>query len=295
MRTNTFVSRLRLVPCPSVTLGAWLPLLAIVAVGGCTSKHIASEEAADIRRVAVVTYVEPDEVRVYDRTGDQVGTGAEVAAGALGGVIGGAVAGAVEGVLSWKAIKASLGGEPQLLVQALGNEPMAPIIDRGVMAALGDLPALGPSDLERLGFTGAPSRRTSDGVPVHDYRPLMDRWNVDTVIELRLRHGLAAYADAPARPVVLGEAFVIDVVEDRVIMKGPVSSEASHTTARRIPELSAEQGLLYRRDIEEASRAVGTLVLAEFRTQAAGAVAAGGDASERAAAVLDDTDGAELP
>jgi hypothetical protein len=53
--------------------------------------------------------------------------------------------------------------------------------------------------------------------------------------------------------------------------------------------------LLYRRDIEEASRAVGTLVLAEFRTQAAGAVAAGGDASERAAAVLDDTDGAELP
>jgi hypothetical protein len=169
---------------------------------------------------------------------------------------------------------------------------MAPILDRGITAGLGNLPVLGPLDLQRVGFNQAPSRTTSDGIQVHDYRPLMDRWNIDTVIEIRLRHGLAAYAAAPARPIVLGDVFVIDVVEDRVIMKSTLSSENAPGTARHIPELAAAGGQLYREDIEAAARNVGAAVLSEFSAVSprGGATASrpgGSSALEPAAATAD--------
>jgi hypothetical protein len=273
------------------TAVGWLALVAVFTTG-CVSKHIETEQAADIRRVAVATYLESNEVLVYDRTGKQVGTEAEVAAGLLGGVIGGAIAGAVEGSLTWKAMQESFGGDPALLTKALGDQPLAPIIDRGVTAGLGTLPVLGPLDLERLGAADAPARRTSDGVPVHDYRPLMDRWDIDTVIEMRLNHGLAAYAAAPARPMVIGEVFVIDVVEDRVIMRSPLSSEHAYPSAHHVPELAADGAALYRQEIEAASRAFGGLVLNEFAavsrpTGAATSLSAGSNAAEPAAVALD--------
>lgn len=286
-------------PFRSARKAAVWVLLVVLAASGCPSRHIQLEQAVDIQRVAVATYLESDKVRIYDRTGSQVDTGTEVAAGVLAGAVGGAVVGAVEGALSAKAIGRSLGGDPATLSEALGDGPMAPIIDRGITAGLGDLPVLGPLDLERLGLTGAPSRTTSDGVRVHDYRPLMDRWDIDTVIEIRVGHGLAAYADAPARPVVLGTVFVIDVVEDRVIMKSTLSSENAHRSARRIPELAADGGSLYRQDIEAASRALGALVLGEFRTvpAQAGATASppgASDSLEPAAVSLDGPDEPEF-
>jgi hypothetical protein len=270
----------------------------VLAAGGCGSKQIEPEEAADIRRLAVVTYHESDELLVFDRTGSQVDTSVEVAAGLVGGAIGGAVVGAVEAVLASKAARRSLGGDPAALSGALRAEPMAPIIDRGITAGLGDLPALGPLDLQRLGFA-ASSRRTSDGVSVHDYRPLMDRWSIDTVVEIRARHGLAAYDSAPARPMVLAELFVIDVVEDRVIMQSTISSEDAYQSAHYIPELAAAGGALYRSDIEAASRALGGLVAAELRTAPATAGAksslpAGGDSFEAGAALGDESEGIEF-
>lgn len=237
-----------------------LGLLAILLVSvGCatTPQALKQEDIRGIRKLAIVTSLSDEDLKILDHT-EIMEQPAATQFGVLGVLM-------YAGIASAK-VKLALAGDPDSLRQAAADFPVKEVFDQNFVEAFPvSCEILSPQQVDALGTEEYPTCKSAKGKTIHDYSVLCKKLNVDTVLEIDFIHGLAV-CKGEKRPtaVVAADVSVLDIEENRLLMKKSISSDDYYIKGYTVDEFRANEAELFKKEILEAVRGFAHLVASEF-------------------------------
>jgi hypothetical protein len=228
-------------------------------MAGCatTPKSLKTEIMSSIKKLGVVTFLRDNKLKVFDHT--------DVSKKTYGGFMFGAIGGALEGlaiaVETNIRIRSSLGGDPNILIQELGEYRINEILEGKVSKKLSEKYVI--VNIEQ--FVNK-LRETKKGqkLKIEDYLDLCEKCEVDTMLKVDFDYGLATYAREKASAAITSNVSVYDVKTKTLLMKKDILSDWYFKKSRVIPEFSANAAELYKRDILEAMNALSLMVASDL-------------------------------
>ncbi len=246
---------------------AVLVVAAVVIMLGCGGlpKHLNSDESKDYSRLAIVTSMADKRLRMLNHSGIDRDYSSGFG-GALGGLLDALARKSIHKAHSALMSPESLGGQPQLLREALLDFDMKKCFDENFRRVfLLDKHIVGAQDLDSLGFHSFPELPVRRGAPGYDYSLLLDELSIDLVLEMQLTYGLATYGGGiKPSAVVVAELRVIDLDKNSIKMETAISSDLRYKKAYSIDEFRANGAEIFRREIVEAVEALARVVASEF-------------------------------
>jgi hypothetical protein len=228
-------------------------------MAGCatTPKTLDSETSMKIKKIGIVTILKDKEPRVFDRTG----ASKHYHGGYVFGAIGGALEGLAIGIETAVLIRASLGGDPDILRRKLGQYPINEIVQENITTKLSERYQV----VDAHQFLNA-LRVSKEGeeLKIEDYLDVCKKCEADTMLKVDLLYGLAAYAREKSSAAIIAKLFVYDVGTKTLLMEKEVLSDKYLKRSRVIPDFAAGDAELYKRDVHDAVNVLSVIVARDF-------------------------------
>ncbi len=236
------------------------PSLLIMSCSAPHPKVLQQGDIDDIKKLAVVTSLSKNELQVLDHSRMM-----EYSSTSQYGAVGGLLEGLVVGGMASGQIRSSLGGDPDSLRQVVSDLDAKTLFDDNFLSIFTvSFGIVGPQEVDsNIRLAEKPG---SESVADEKVRAaIYEKLRVDTVLEIDFVYGLAAYAGGLAPSAVIsGVVTVVDVQENKVVMKKRMSSDSYYKKHYTVEEFSADGGQLFRREIREAARGFAHIVASEF-------------------------------
>jgi len=244
------------------------PILALsVILSGCASKKnwIEYDRTNQIHKVAVLTRLMDEDIKIMDRTTDVWTEEKDNHAKnftVFGGLAGAAIWGLTEGAtLHAKAqqkIRTSLGGDPTELAKAARNLPVKDSIDKFLQETLKNKYEVVLLDQNQNdhSFQNANS--------ISEFLSISKQLAADTFILLEYNYGVAGYSDQKSSVSIVGKLLVYNVADGEKMLKRNLYSDMYFNKGRTVHEFAADDCKLFKEDLNNASKALAILVGNEF-------------------------------
>ncbi len=239
-------------------------LFVLLLMVGCatTSKSLGPEITSKIKKVGIVTVLKDKELRVFDHT--------EVYGKTYGGMMFGAIGGALEAVaLAIEAnirIKASLGGDPNLLRNQLREYSVSEVFFGNLSRRLSEKYEIVSTDQSVNELREA---KKGEKLKVEDYLDACGKCQADTMLKVEYYYGLAAYASRKSSAAIIANFSVYDVETKELLLKKEIVSDNYFGRSRVVPEFAANDSELYKKDLSRAMDALSEIVARDFGIQIA--------------------------
>jgi hypothetical protein len=230
-----------------------------LVIAGCATapKTLQPEWTAKLTRVAVLVNESKKELQVFDRTN----TTQKTYTGYQGGAIGGLIEGTVLALEAGVKVRQSLGGDPKLLRESVGDLEVEEIVYESLKKKL-----TGSYEIVDLNESCAIENQAttkSEGASSGSLSTCKSN-GFDAIIKVDLSHGVAAYAGETASAVINADIEIIDPSKDKALLKKMIQSDQMYRKGRNVKEFSANSGEAYRKDLLEAADSVSLQVAAAF-------------------------------
>jgi len=237
-------------------------LIFSMIIGGCagTPKVLKQEDIRGIKKIAVVTSLSNNELIIMDHS--QIMEQAPNPSGLIPALIASTIAlAAAEANL-----RSVLDGNPDSLRQVLTDFPVKKVFDENfIKTFFVNREIISPAQVDSLGIDEYPTCKTVKGKTIKDYTPLCEKLNVDTVLQLNFAYGLAVCAKMKRPTAVVSTVMlVIDVENNKLLMRKEVSSDDYYEKGYTLDEFKANGGELYREEIVKAIQGLSYLVSSEL-------------------------------
>jgi hypothetical protein len=240
----------------------FLLIISLITIGCAgTPKVLKQEDVQNIKRLAVVTSLKDNNLQILDRTGAKERTYGGYQFGALGAALESLI---LSGIASSK-VKSSLGGDPELLKKELVNFPAKILFDEYFVKTFTmNFEIVNPQDIDKLGIKEYPEKETSDEKTVKDYTIIKEKFGTDTILEINFIYGLAAYESENASVVISADVSVIDVKDNKLLMKKNILSDEYFKMGHTIDEFRANNAELFKKELIEAICGCAHLITSDF-------------------------------
>ena len=121
-----------------------------------------------------------------------------------------------------------------------------------------------PQDIDKLDIKEYHEKETSDGETIKDYTILKEKFNTDTILEIDFIYGLAAYENEYASAVISADVFVINIDDNKLLMKKTILSDEYFKMGHTVEEFSANNAELFKRELIEAIYGCSYLMASDF-------------------------------
>jgi len=242
-------------------------LTLLVVIGGCTSipKQLKQEDAQNIKKLAIVTFLADNNLKVIDQTRIRQKT----YGGFMFGAIGALLEAAVLETEAQLAKRHSLGwGNPTDVKRELADYPIKKVFDDNFIKIFSNnyknCEILCPQYLDSIETSEYPMLKSSSGKKIRDYSTLDKKLNVDTVLEIDFMYGLAVYEFERSSAIISGTVSVINIRENKLLMRDLILSDKYYKDGHTVNEFKADGAQLYKKAFLEAVDAFGRLVATDF-------------------------------
>jgi hypothetical protein len=181
------------------------------------------------------------------------------------GLFGGAALTGIVGIAvileSNNKIHESLGGNPDLLREQLGEYPIKEILEEKLIDKISEMYKI--VDVNNL-LDGLRESQKGQKYEIEDYLDICKKCEADTMLKIDFYYGLAAYSGEKASAAIVGNILVYDVKTKELLMKKAILSDQYFRKGRTVPEFSDNSAELFKKDIIEAVDSVSLLVASDL-------------------------------
>lgn len=233
-----------------------LIIIANLAWAG-TSRKIKPEHIADVRKIAIVTNLYSEDLRLIDINGLK---NKNYGGGALGGLVSG---------LARNNLYSSLGGDFDSLATLVEGLPIMQIFNEHFCSGLDiGFEIMTSVQVAELGMEFPAFFRGKGIVPNNarkDYRVLRDSANVDLVLEIKFIHGLAAYGGG-VRPTaaISSDYILVETKNNKMLVMNDLTSDSFYRESHSVEEFIAGGKEMYEKEIIAAINGLKHLFASEF-------------------------------
>lgn len=228
-----------------------------LVVGCATTPKLLKPEASDkIQKLAIVMVLRNNELIVFDHTDIWDKT----YGGFMFGLIGALTESMVLAVEANIRKRISLGGDPDLLKEQLGEYMIEEILEEKISQKLSE-----KYEITKANHYGELSNTKKDQSSIiEDYLNICKKLEADTLLEVDFYYGLAAYAVEKASAVIIAKISVYDVYKENLIMRKKFISDEYFKKSRIVPDFAANNAALYKQDMLEIVNGFTQLVALDF-------------------------------
>ncbi|MFH2138780.1 MAG: hypothetical protein ABII88_09745 [Candidatus Omnitrophota bacterium] len=239
-------------------------VLIVLLLAGCAAapKNLSNKDLSEIKRVMLVVDQKNDTLKVLDHTG---ASGKSYSGGQFG-----AIGGLIDGILITSEIssktKASLGGDPQPLIDMVGDCGIKPLIEKKLEEELSNV-----FDIEVYRASSNDTEKTDDTKHKNQKKICLDdcfdkarSQSADAVLYFNISHGLAVYENTPSSVVVDATVTIFDVSSRKKIMEDVKSSDLEFCQSRHVDDFMNDTEL-YKQDLNKAINGFVKMIKAVFK------------------------------
>lgn len=239
--------------------------ITLFLIAGCATipNKIDPAELNRSDKLAIITKLTQNELQVIDRTGlsERNATGNQF------GLLGALIESAITENIKAKAIKSSLGGEPDNLralnlstdIEEKFNKAIIKTISSGFDVA-------GPEQTSAL-VDNLPKKKSINNVDIKDYSVLYDKIGSGKVLEIEYVYGIAAFNGSYSSAAISANILFIDIKSNKVLMRKKLFSDTKHKKGFTVKEFEMDSASLYKKEIDSAIDAMSSLIANEFGLQ----------------------------
>lgn len=241
--------------------GACLFIILILTAGCATiPDKIDPTELKKTDKLAIVTKLTQKELQVIDRTG----LSEKSSLGNQFGLIGAAIESAINETMKAKAIKSSLGGEPDNLRALTLSNDIGEKFDKAIAVTLSSgFEIAGPEQTSSL-VDKLTKKKSVNGMDIRDYSALYDKTGSGKVLEIEYVYGIAAFNGSFSSAAVSANILFIDIKSNKVLISKKLFSDSNYKKGFTVNEFEANSASLYKKEIENAINAMSSLIANEF-------------------------------
>jgi hypothetical protein len=237
--------------------------LLIFLIAGCaaTYTYLKEEDVRDIRKLAIITILEDENLRILDRTGIKQQSyfspyfgWAGIAADAL----------LTESVASAN-IRGSLGGDPDLLRYEISDISIKELFDETFYKAF----TIGCETISRETVDSlqreyqaeakkAGSKEAAD--PIAGFKEL----GVNVILTIKFIYGLAVFGGGVSPSTVICAEVSFANIEKEKVLRKRISSDSFYKKGYTVDEFTANGAGIFKKELAEATWALAYLVASEF-------------------------------
>lgn len=221
------------------------------------SRKIKPEHVADVKKIAIVTKLYSEDLRlidIHELKNKYYG----------GGLVGG-----LASTLAVKNLYSSLGGDFDSLTKIVGVIPILEMFNEHFCRGLDiGFEIMTPVQVAELGLEFPAFFRGKGIVPNNarrDYRVLRDSANVDLVLEIKFIHGLAAYGGG-VRPTaaISSDYILVETKNNKMLVMNDLTSDSFYRESHSVEEFIAGGKEMYEKEIIAAINGLKHLIATEF-------------------------------
>lgn len=239
-----------------------IAIFSIFLIMSCatTSNTLSSEFKDNIKEITIVVEHEGDNLQILDHTNvmnSQINTGQL-------GVMPVLLEQAILGTAANSRINKSIGGDPDLLKNTIGNIQIDDMVYEYVKNRI--IKRYKIVDARKLNI-----KKDHDNLEIPPDRinneATLDNYNLeglDTFIRIRFIYGLAAYIGEPASADIDADVEIWDAHTKKRLVKERILSDYLFKSGHTIYEFSDEDARLFKEDINKAADSLGLQIAATF-------------------------------
>ena len=234
-------------------------LVGFCLMAGCatTPNYLGRKDTDIIKKLAIVMVLQDKELKVFDHTGVWKKTYTYNQFGLVGALVETAAFTTEANIR----IRSSLGGDPKLLREQLGDYSLTEILERDLMDKISKRYEIVNTNEAVKELREA---KENQKIKIEDYLDVCNKAGADTMLKVDYSYGLAAYARAKASAAIVANISVYNVRTNALLMNKVISSDNYFKNACVVTQYSANDAELFRKDMLEAVNGLSLLIATEF-------------------------------